>query len=239
MATTAARLRKQRVFLVDDHPVVRDGLRSVIEQQSDLLVCGEAAEAPEALARIPSASPDVVLVDLSLAHSSGLDLLKDLVIQYPSVLVIVLSMHDEMIYADRVLRAGARGYLMKAESSQSLLTAIRRVLAGKVFVSENVMTAIAAKLGEHKGDRLPIERLSDRELQVFELMGQGMSTVEIADRMHLSPKTVQAYVTRAKEKFGVTSFKELLREAFRWEDASKKVVQLSAPSPTTPDRVVS
>jgi DNA-binding NarL/FixJ family response regulator len=222
MATTNGKIRKRRVFVVDDHPVVRDGLRGVIEQQPDLMVCGEAAEAPEALASIPSASPDLVLVDLLLAHSSGLDLLKDLVIRHPSVPVIVLSMHDEMIYADRVLRAGARGYLMKAESSQSLLIAIRQVLAGKVFVSDNVMTAIAAKLGKYKSDLAPIKRLSDRELQVFELMGQGMSTSEIAEQMHLSMKTIQAYVARAKEKFGVSNLKELLREAFRWEDASKK-----------------
>ena len=120
MAATNGKTKKRRVFVVDDHPVVRDGLRGVIEQQPDLMVCGEAAEAGEALASIPSAAPDLVLVDLSLAHSSGLDLLKDLVIQHPSIPVIVLSMHDEMIYADRVLRAGARGYLMKAESSQSL-----------------------------------------------------------------------------------------------------------------------
>lgn len=218
---TESKTKKRRVFVVDDHAVVRDGLHSVINQQSDLLVCGEAAEAPEALAKIPSAAPDVVLVDLSLAHSSGLELLKDLVIQHPSVWVIVLSMHDEMIYAHRVLRAGARGYLMKAESSQRLLLAIRQVLAGKVFVSDNVMTAIAAKLGEHKGDLLPIERLSDRELEVFELMGQGMSTSEIAKQMHLSIKTVQSYVVRAKGKFGVPSFTRLLREAFRWERTFK------------------
>ena len=222
MATPNGKTKKRRVFVVDDHPVVRDGLRGVIEQQPDLMVCGEAAEAAEALANIPSASPDLVLVDLSLAHSSGLDLLKDLVIQHPAIAIIVLSMHDEMIYADRVLRAGARGYLMKAESSQCLLTAIRRVLAGKVFVSDNVMTSIAAKLGKYKSDVAPVKRLSDRELQVFELMGQGMSTSAIAKQMHLSMKTVQAYVARAKEKFGVPSLKELLREAFRWEDASRK-----------------
>jgi DNA-binding NarL/FixJ family response regulator len=218
---TESKTKKRRVFVVDDHSVVRDGLRSVINQQSDLLVCGEAAEAAEALAKIPSAAPDVVLVDLSLAHSSGLELLKDLVIQHPSVWVIVLSMHDEMIYAHRVLRAGARGYVMKAESSQRLLLAIRQVLAGKVFVSDNVMTAIAEKLGEHKGDLLPIERLSDRELEVFELMGQGMSTSEIAKQMHLSMKTVQSYVVRAKGKFGVPSFTGLLREAFRWKRTFK------------------
>jgi DNA-binding NarL/FixJ family response regulator len=218
---TESKTKKRRVFVVDDHSVLREGLRSVINQQSDLLVCGEAAEAAEALAKIPFARPDVVLVDLSLAHSSGLELLKDLVIQHPSVWAIVLSMHDEMIYAHRVLRAGARGYLMKTESSQSLLLAIRQVLAGKVFVSDNVMTAIAAKLGEHKGNLLPIERLSDRELEVFELMGQGMSTPEIAKQMNLSIKTVQSYVVRAKGKFGVASFTGLLREAFRWERTFK------------------
>lgn len=214
--------KKRRVFVVDDHPVVRDGLRGVIDQQNDLLLCGEAAEAAEALERIPAAAPDVILLDLSLGQSSGMDLLKDLVIRHPTIPVIVLSMHDEMIYADRMLRAGARGYLMKAESSQSLLTAIRGVLSGKVFVSDNVMTAIASKLGKHKSDVQPIKRLSDRELQVFELIGKGMSTAEIAQRMHLSMKTVQVYVARAKEKFGVPSLKELLREAFRWEDATKR-----------------
>src|SRR5262249_21988608 len=221
MATESKSKKKRRVFIVDDHSVLREGLRSVINQQSDLLVCGEAAEATEALAKIPSAAPDVVLVDLSLGHSFGLELLKDLVIQHPSIWTIVLSMHDEMMYAHRALQAGARGYLMKTESSQSLLLAIRQVLAGKGFVSDNVMTAIAAKLGEHKGNLLPIERLSDRELEVFELMGQGMSTSEIAKQMHLSKKTVQSYVVGAKGKFGVASFTALLREAFRWERTLK------------------
>ncbi len=150
MSTPDRKPRKRQIFVVDDHPVVRDGLRSVIELQNDLSVCGEAAEAADALAKIPSASPDLILLDLLLAHSSGLDLLKDLVIRHPAIPVIVLSMHDETIYADRALRAGARGYLMKAESSQSLLKAIRHVLEGKVFVSDNVMTAIASKLGKPK-----------------------------------------------------------------------------------------
>ncbi|MEP7016369.1 MAG: response regulator transcription factor [Verrucomicrobiota bacterium] len=214
--------RKRRVFVVDDHPVVRDGLRSVIEQESDLMVCGEAAEAAEALAGIPAASPDLILLDLSLGESFGMELLKDLGIQHPSIPVVVLSMHDEMIYAERVLRAGARGYLMKAESSKSLLTAIRQVLTGKVFVSDNVVTQIASTLGKTKNDLLPIKRLSDRELQVFELIGKGLSTSEIAERMHLSLKTVQAYVARAKEKLDVPSFQQLSREAFRWEIASSE-----------------
>jgi DNA-binding NarL/FixJ family response regulator len=222
MAVADRKLKKRRIFVVDDHPVVRDGFRSIINQESDLLVCGEAAGEAEALANIPTASPDLILLDLALGHDSGLELLKDLVIRYPSIPVFVVSMHDETLYADRVLRAGARGYLMKAESSQGLLNAIRRVLEGKVFVSDTVMTSIASKLGKHKSDLQPIKRLSDRELQVFELIGEGMSTSEIAERMHLSMKTVQVYVARAKEKFGVPSLKELLREAFRWQDATKQ-----------------
>jgi DNA-binding NarL/FixJ family response regulator len=222
MAVTTHNFRKRSVFVVDDHPVVRDGLRSIINEESDLLVCGEAAEATESLVSIGSALPDLILVDLSLGASSGLELLKDLAIQHPSIPVLVVSMHDETIYAERVLRAGARGYLMKAETSQCLLTAIRRVLEGKVFVSESVMTLIASKLGDHKGDIQPIDRLSDRELQVFELMGSGLSTSDIAQRMHVSIKTVQAYIARAKEKFGVLTLKELLREAFRWHDSAKR-----------------
>ena len=214
------KISRRSVFIVDDHPLVREGLRGVIEQQPDLAVCGEAADAAQALTGVASASPDLILIDLSLAHSSGLELLKDLVIRHPEIPVLVLSMHDEMVYADRVLRAGARGYLMKTEGSESLLTAIRRVLLGKVFVSENVMTEIAARLGRPKAGLQPIARLSDRELQVFELIGKGMSSSDIAERMHVSIKTVQVYVARAKEKFNVPTLKELLREAFRWEDAT-------------------
>jgi DNA-binding NarL/FixJ family response regulator len=219
MAATNQKLKKRRVFVVDDHPVMRDGLRSILNEESDLEVCGEAADAPAALERIPSKIPDLILLDISLGKGSGLELLKDLTIRHPSIPVFVVSMHDEAVYADRVLRAGARGYLMKAESSQSLLAAIRRVLEGKVFVSENVMTAIASKLGSRKADSQPINRLSDRELQVFELIGDGLSTSEVAQQMHVSIKTVQAYVARAKEKFGVKTHKELLREALRWQNS--------------------
>jgi DNA-binding NarL/FixJ family response regulator len=220
MTETVPKSKKRRVFVVDDHPVVRYGLRSIINQESDLLVCGEAAEAATALGSIPSTLPDLILLDISLANGSGLELLKDLVIQHPSIPVFVVSMHDEAVYADRVLRAGARGYLMKAESSQCLLAAIRRVLEGKVFVSENVMTAIASKLGSRNNDLLPINRLSDRELQVFELIADGLTTSEIAQQMHVSIKTVQAYIARAKEKFGVLTLKQLLLEALRWRSSN-------------------
>lgn len=209
---------KSRIFVVDDHPVVRDGLRGLIEQEHDLVVCGESGEAAGALAGIQAAKPDIVLVDLSLQQGSGMELLKDLAVREPSLPVLILSMHDEMIYAERALRAGARGYVMKGSTSQQVITAIRRVLSGKVFISDGVMSSIATKLGRPKSDRPPIHRLSDRELQVFEFLGQGLSTSEIAERMHLSVKTVQVYFARLKDKFGVSKAKELLREAFRWNE---------------------
>jgi DNA-binding NarL/FixJ family response regulator len=211
--------KKSRIFVVDDHPVVRDGLRGLIEQEHDLVICGESGEAAGALVGIQASQPDLILVDLSLQQGSGMELLKDLALQHPSLPVLILSMHDEMIYAERALRAGARGYVMKGSTSQQVITAIRRVLSGKVFISDGVMSSIATKLGRPKSDRPPIHRLSDRELQVFEFLGQGLSTSEIAERMHLSVKTVQVYFARLKDKFGVSKAKELLREAFRWNES--------------------
>jgi DNA-binding NarL/FixJ family response regulator len=210
---------RSRVFIVDDHPVVRDGLKNLIEQEEDLMVCGEAADAATALKTIPQISPDVALVDLSLEHSSGLELVKDIKHQYPELSVIVLSMHDELVYGERAVRSGARGYLMKGESSQRVVSALRSVLRGEVFLSERLMAQIASRLGHAKTTRPPIERLSDRELEVFQMLGQGTSTTAIAEKLSLSVKTVQMYVARAKEKFGVTSARELMREAVRWDEA--------------------
>lgn len=210
---------RSRVFIVDDHPVVRDGLKNLIEQEEDLMVCGEAADAATALKTIPQTSPDIALVDLSLEHSSGLELVKDIRNQYPELPVVVLSMHDELVYGDRAVRSGARGYLMKGESSQRVVSAIRTVLQGEVFLSERLMAQIASRLGHAKTTRPPIERLSDRELEVFQMLGQGTSTTAIAEKLSLSVKTVQMYVARAKEKFGVTSARELMREAVRWDEA--------------------
>jgi DNA-binding NarL/FixJ family response regulator len=221
MSATDPTLRKRRIFLVDDHSVVREGLRSIINQEPDLVVCGEAADGATALANIRSTIPDLIVADLSLGDRSGLELLKDLTIHHPSIPVFVLSMHDEAVYADRVLKAGARGYLMKAESSERLLTAIRRVLDGNVYVSQSVVTAMASRLGADKHDRQPINLLSDRELQLFEMIGRGLSTSKIAELMNVSIKTAQAYVTSAKEKLGVPTMNELLREAIRWRDSGK------------------
>jgi DNA-binding NarL/FixJ family response regulator len=214
--------RKGRIFLVDDHPLVREGLANLINGQNDLIVCGEAEDSAEAIAGIGKARPDVALIDISLKNESGLELIKNLENQFPLVAFIVLSMHDEALYAERALRAGARGYVMKRETTKSVLASIRRVLKGGVYVSERVVNAMARKLGS--GPRAtassPVECLSDRELEIFRLLGQGRTTSQIASDLHLSLKTVQAYCARAKEKFGVNSLGELLRAAIRWEDAT-------------------
>jgi DNA-binding NarL/FixJ family response regulator len=214
--------RKNRVFIVDDHPLVREGLGNLINGQEDLIVCGEAEDSAQAIAGIIQAQPDVALIDISLKNESGLELVKDLGKQCPLVALIVLSMHDEALYAERALRAGARGYVMKRETSKSVLASIRRVLEGGVYVSERVVNRMANRLRPSRAAavRSPVERLSDRELEIFRLLGQGRTPSQIAGDLNLSLKTVQAYCARAKEKFGVTSLTELLRAAIRWEDAS-------------------
>jgi DNA-binding NarL/FixJ family response regulator len=215
--------RKSRVFLVDDHPLVRDGLATLINQQADLAVCGDAEDAVNALSKIATTRPHLALIDISLKLTSGLELIKDLRIQHPAVAVVVLSMHDEMLYAERALRAGARGYVMKRESTQNVLTAIRRVLEGGVYLSDRVVAAMALRLGGRRNNDemevAPVQQLSDRELEIFRLLGQGRSTLKIADDLHLSLKTVQAYCARAKEKLGINTALELRRMATRWEDA--------------------
>jgi DNA-binding NarL/FixJ family response regulator len=209
-----------RVFIVDDHPLVREGLANLINQQSDCTVCGEAEDSAGAITGIGTSRPDVVLVDISLKNESGLELVKTLRNQFPELAVIVLSMHDEALYAERALHAGARGYVMKRETTKNVLTAIRRVLEGDIYVSDRVVNSMAKRMSSRKTAAAePVERLSDRELEIFRLLGQGRTPSQIAEDLRLSLKTVQAYCARAKEKFGVTSLTELLRAAIRWEDA--------------------
>jgi DNA-binding NarL/FixJ family response regulator len=213
---------KHRIFLDDDHPLVREGLTNLINGQDDLVVCGDAEDSAEAIAGIARTRPDVAVIDISLKNESGLELVKNLENQSPLVALIVLSMHDEALYAERALRAGACGYVMKRETTKSVLTAIRRVLEGGVYVSERVVNSMARRLalsGKESASS-PIDCLSDRELEIFRLLGQGRTTSQIAGDLHLSLKTVQAYCARAKEKFGVNSLGELVRAAIRWEDAA-------------------
>jgi DNA-binding NarL/FixJ family response regulator len=220
--TSGTVAHKRSVFIVDDHPLVREGLTNLINGQNDLIVCGEAKDSAEAIAGIAKERPDVAIIDISLANESGLELIKHLVRQFPQVAVIVLSMHDEALYAERALRAGARGYIMKHETSKSVLASIQRVLAGGVYVSERIVNRLALRLALSRSSLAgsPVERLSDRELEIFQLLGQGRTPSEIAGDLNLSLKTVQAYCARAKEKFGVTSLTELLRAAIRWDDAT-------------------
>ena len=211
---------KIKIFLVDDHPLVREWLTNLIQQQPDLLVCGEAEDAPAALREISVAKPEVAIVDISLKQGSGIELIKNLKVIEPGVAIIVLSMHDERLYAERALRAGARGYIMKRETAKKVITAIRQVLAGKIYMSENLSAAFAEKFVD---GRLPasgslVEKLSDRELEVFQLLGKGYETRRVAEMMNVSMKTVQAHCAHIKEKLKLTNAAELLREAVRWQE---------------------
>jgi len=220
--TSGTIARKHGVFIVDDHPLVREGLTNLINRQSDLVVCGEAKDSAEAIDGMTKERPDIAIIDISLTNESGLELIKQLVKQFPQVALIVLSMHDEALYAERALRAGARGYVMKHETSKNVLTSIRRVIGGDTYVSERIVNRMALRLTSARRPvaTSPVERLSDRELEIFQLLGQGRTPSEIARDLNLSLKTVQAYCARAKEKFGVTSLTQLLRAAIRWDDAS-------------------
>lgn len=209
-----------RVFIVDDHPLVREFLATLIDQQPDLTVCGQADDHRSALTGIASTQPDVAIVDLSLGEKSGLELIRQLKASHPRVAVLVLSMHDEDLYALRALRAGARGYIMKREATGNVILAIRRVREGGIAVSERVAEALAEKLvrGAAAVADSPVQALSDRELEVFRLVGEGRTTRQIADALNLSFKTVQAYYARIKTKLGADNAVEMLRDAIRWSE---------------------
>jgi DNA-binding NarL/FixJ family response regulator len=210
--------RKTRIFLIDDHPLVREWLASLIQQQPDLMVCGEAENAAEAMKRIGAAQPHLAIVDISLGEISGLELIRSLKAAHPDVMVIVLSMHDERTYAPRALRAGARGYVMKRETANRMVETIHQVLDGKLGVSQELSAILSERFVSGESQDSPIEQLSDRELQIFRLLGQGRDTRTIADSLHLSIKTVQTYCARIKEKLGLANATELLREAIRWNE---------------------
>ena len=208
---------KIKVLLVDDHPLVREGLANLIRQQPDLEVCGEAASEPQALQLIGSLQPDIAVVDISLENGSGLELMKSIKAMHPAVAMLALSMHDESLYAERALRAGARGYLMKREAATKVIQGIRAVLAGQVFVSEKISALMAERFVDgHTAAASPVAQLSDRELEVFQLLGRGLSTRQIADHLHVGFKTVQAYCARIKDKLQLANATELLRAAMQW-----------------------
>ncbi len=214
--------QKIKILLVDDHPLVREWLTNLLSQQADFQVCGETGQAPEALQLVGALQPDIAIVDLTLAAGSGLELIKDIKAGHPGVALLVLSMHDEMLYAERALRAGAGGYIMKSEATQKVIEAVRAVLGGGVYVSAKVASSLAQKwIGGRKADAaLPVAELSDRELEVFQLLGRGYSTRQISEHLHVGFKTVQSYSARIKEKLNLANINELMREAIRWHETT-------------------
>lgn len=210
---------KRRVLLVDDHAVLREGLALVINAQADLLVCGEAGTVADGLQAAVTLHPDVVLIDLSLMGGNGLELVKDLKARHPQLATLVLSLHDEALYAERALRAGARGYIMKRAPIPELLAAIRKVLTHEIYLSEAMGSLIVRQaLGERntKAGGDPLEQLSDRELEVFQLFGEGHSTRDVAEQLGLSMKTVSCYRQNIQTKLGLKDAAALLQRAIHW-----------------------
>ena len=214
---------RRRVFLVDDHPLVREWLASMVALEPDLEVCGQAEAAAAALAAVPQARPDLMVVDLSLPRGSGLDLIKTMQAQFPAVRLLVLSMHDEASVAERAFRAGAHGYAVKRESGPRIIEGIRTVLEGKFYASPSLTAQLAGRMfgGAAHGGGAPEDLLSDREIEVFRQRGQGRSPKEIADRMGVSVKTIASYDARIKEKLGLSDAGELMREAVLWHDRQR------------------
>ncbi|MFA6134127.1 MAG: response regulator transcription factor [Phycisphaerae bacterium] len=215
---------KTRIFLVDDHPIVRQGVALLVNQEPDMIVCGDADCAPDAIRGIEATQPDLAVVDLSLKDSSGLELIKDLKIRCPRLLVMVLSMHEESFYAERVLRAGARGYITKEEGTEKVIEGIRKLLKGEVYLSEKMASKMIYKLvdGRSGSQANPsVECLTDRELEIFELIGRGLGTRDIAERLHLSVKTIESHREHIKEKLKLDNATELLKHAIQWRQCER------------------
>lgn len=207
---------KKRILIIDDHAMMREGLIQLINREPDLEVCGEAGNGFEGLELIGKTDPDLVLMDMTLPGKGGVELIKDVRAMHPGKAMLVLSMHDERIYAERALKAGARGYIMKQEGGQRLIEAIRRVLDGKAWVSEGVSAKIVDLFSGKQSDISPVQRLTDRELEVFELLGAGKTTRAIAEQLHLSTKTVEVHRAHIKEKLQIATGAELISFAARW-----------------------
>ena len=216
--------KKAQILIVDDHPMTRSGLTYLINHQDDTFVCGEAENAGEALDVLTASQPDLMLIDITLPGKSGLELIKDVKAIRPDLPMLVISMHDESLYADRVLRAGARGYITKHEGGDKLMGAIRHVLRGKIYVSESMSAHILEVFsgGQPGTDRSSIQKLSDREFEVFQALGEGLSSHEIAKKLYLSAKTVDAHRANIKTKLKINTTAELISFAARWTTTQTK-----------------
>ena len=215
--------KKRTVFVIDDHPIVREGLARLINGEPDLFVCGAAEDIYSALKSMEILKPDIAIADISLKGPDGIELIKHLKTRMPGLPVLVLSIHDESIYAPRALRAGARGYIMKQEATENVLVALRRVLIGEVYLSDRMANKMLQQFVGAGGTNLkfPVDRLSDRELEVFRLIGQGHGTRRIAEELHLSVKTVESYREHIKEKMTLGDASELVRYAIQWMEQEK------------------
>ena len=212
---------KITVLLVDDHPIVRQGLKQLLEAEDDMIVCGEAETASEALRVAGETTPDMALVDLSLKNGSGLELIKDLKIRHPQIGVLVLSMHDETVYAERALRAGALGYIMKEKAPNRVIQALRTIHKGEVYLSETMAATVLKRVagGASTLSGQLVSALSDRELEVLDLIGQGLPTRDIAERLHLSAKTIETHRENIKKKLCLKNSSELLQQAIQWRQS--------------------
>jgi DNA-binding NarL/FixJ family response regulator len=212
---------KKQILIIDDHPMMREGLAQLIGNEPDLQVCGEAGDAHDGLVKIGKHKPDLVIADITLPGKNGLELIKDIQAMYQGLPVLVISMHDEALYAERVLRAGGRGYIMKQEGGKKLMEAIRQVLNGKIYVSEAMSSKILEIFSGGRPDAAasPIESLTDREFEIFQLIGKGFSTVQMAAQLHISPKTVEVHRVNLKSKLKVKTAPELLRFSVRWSES--------------------
>jgi DNA-binding NarL/FixJ family response regulator len=210
--------KKCRVLLVDDHPIVRQGLALLIDREPDLCVCGEAESAHSAFHAIATLLPDLVVLDISLSGPDGLDVLKEIRMKTTNLPVLILSMHDESIYAERAMRAGANGYIMKQEATEKVLVAIRRILQGEVYLSDRLTSTMLQQYvrGASQVKTSPLVNLTDRELEVFRLIGEGHGTRQIADDLHLSVKTIESYQAHIKEKLALRNARELVQHAIEW-----------------------
>jgi DNA-binding NarL/FixJ family response regulator len=217
-AQIAPQVKKFRVLLIDDHPIVRQGLALLIDREADLSVCGEAEGSHSAYDAIATLRPDIVLLDISLSGPDGLDVLKEIRMRTGSLPVLILSMHDESIYAERAMRAGANGYIMKQEATEKVLVAIRRILQGGVYLSDRLTNTMLQQFvhGTAMPRTSPLVNLTDRELEVFRLIGEGHGTRQIADELYLSVKTIESYQAHIKEKLSLRNARELVQHAIEW-----------------------
>jgi DNA-binding NarL/FixJ family response regulator len=219
VASRAAAARK-RILIVDDHPLMREGLRGTINREPDLMVCGEAENAPQAVELFQKLAPDLVLLDISLPGKSSLELVKDFKAAHCGTLILAISMHDESLYAERILRAGASGYITKQQPPEELIAAIRQVLDNRVYVSKEVSENLLRRFsGKPRPNPSPMEILTDRELEIFHLIGEGKSAKEIAWQLHITSKTVAVHCANIRQKFHLPSTAQLIRFAVQWQEA--------------------